>query len=62
MRTRINPILEKIGSTLEQRLQPITTEPLPKRWVELIHFQNERERMGEESMKADVDKAKRTAR
>jgi hypothetical protein len=40
---RRNPILYLIGKTLQVREHDIAHEPLPKRWVELIHHLNEQE-------------------
>lgn len=34
----------RLRSALQQRLDVILHEPLPKRWVDLIHELNERER------------------
>ena len=39
-----NPILWRLGQTLQDREEEITHEPLPKRWVDLIHRLNELER------------------
>jgi hypothetical protein len=37
-------ILERIGKTLRGHDEDITHEPLPRRWVDLIHFLDEQER------------------
>jgi hypothetical protein len=37
-------ILERLGKTLHVRMDEITHEPLPRRWVDLIHHLNEEER------------------
>ena len=36
-------ILQRLGKALNVRLDDITHEPLPERWVELIHHLNEQE-------------------
>jgi len=38
------PVFQHVGRMLQNRLAPITKEPLPERWVELIHYLNEKER------------------
>ena len=43
MRQGQDPILGRLGKALHDE---ITREPLPKRWVELIHCLDERERLG----------------
>jgi hypothetical protein len=37
-------ILQRLGRTLRGHDEPITHEPLPRRWVDLIHFLDEQER------------------
>ena len=37
-------ILQRLGKTLHVQLDYITHDPLPRRWVELIHYLNEQER------------------
>ena len=39
-----NSILRRIGKVLHDQENDITREPLPRRWVELIHRLNEEER------------------
>jgi hypothetical protein len=39
-----SPIIARIGRALHQQLEQDVHEPLPERWVELIHFLNEKER------------------
>lgn len=43
--------LEQFGKFLRDKFDPITKKPLPKRWVELIHYLNKKERQerGEEA-------------
>ena len=38
------PVLQHVGKMLQTQFAPITKEPLPERWVELIHYLNEKER------------------
>ena len=45
-------ILQRLGKALHVQMDDITHEPLPHRWVELIHYLNEQEKMRE-----DVDRA-----
>ena len=37
-------ILQRLGKTLHVRMDDITHEPLPRRWVELILYLEEQER------------------
>ena len=37
-------ILQRLGKTLIVRLDDVTHEPLPQRWVDLIQHLNEQER------------------
>jgi len=37
-------ILQRLGRTLRGHDEYITREPLPRRWVDLIHFLDEQER------------------
>ena len=39
-------ILERLGKALHVGMDDITHEPLPRRWVELILFLEEKERAG----------------
>ena len=43
MRQGDRSFVRRLGKTL-QRLDDITEEPLPRRWVELIHYLDELER------------------
>ena len=36
--------MQRLGKTLHVQLDDITHDPLPRRWVELIHYLNEQER------------------
>lgn len=38
------PIFERIGKVLHDQLDDVLREPLPDRWVDLIHFLNAKER------------------
>ena len=38
-------ILQRIGKVLRAQNDDITDEPVPTRWVDLIHHLNERERI-----------------
>ena len=37
-------VLQRLGKALHVRLDDITHEPLPRRWIDLIHYLNEEER------------------
>jgi hypothetical protein len=39
-----SPIIAGIAKVLHERLEHEVDEPLPERWVELIHYLNEKER------------------
>jgi hypothetical protein len=39
-----SPIVTDIGKALSQRFEQDVHEPLPERWVDLIHHLNEKER------------------
>jgi len=39
-----DPILRRLGKLLHDQDEDITHEPVPKRWVALIHFLDEQER------------------
>jgi len=43
-RAEPSPIIARIGRVLHEQLQHDVHEPLPERWVDLIHFLNEKER------------------
>ena len=38
------PIFQRIGKVLHDQLDDVVREPLPDRWVDLIHFLNAKER------------------
>ena len=38
------PIIERIGKVLHDQLDDVVREPLPQRWVDLIHFLNAKDR------------------
>jgi anti-sigma factor NepR-like protein len=46
-----SPIVERIKSALHAQYDAILNEPLPERWVDLIHRLNEQERRQRESEK-----------
>lgn len=41
---RVHSILERINATLREQYAEVASEPLPKRWIDLIIHLNERER------------------
>jgi hypothetical protein len=43
-----DPILRRLGKLLHDQDEDITHEPVPKRWVDLIHFLDEQERKRDE--------------
>ena len=46
-------ILRRLGKLLHDQDDDITHEPLPKRWVDLIHFLDEKERKRDEGQLAE---------
>jgi hypothetical protein len=44
MRPGEKSILRRLGKVLHVGTEDITHEPLPQRWVELIHYLDEQER------------------
>jgi hypothetical protein len=46
-------ILQRLGKALHVRMDDVTHEPLPRRWVELIHHLNEEERTRERVPQAE---------
>jgi lysyl-tRNA synthetase class I len=48
-----NSILRLLGRVLHDQDDEITHEPLPKRWVDLIHFLDEQERKNYERSLGD---------
>ena len=46
-------ILQRLGKALHVQMDDITHEPLPERWVELIHQLNEQERTRERVQQAE---------
>jgi hypothetical protein len=47
-------ILQRLGKALNVRLDDFTHEPLPERWVELIHHLNEQEQKASERHDPDI--------
>ena len=45
MRHAYSPAFQRIGKALHAQYDDITKQPLPKRWVDLINYLNEKERM-----------------
>jgi hypothetical protein len=43
--------LQYVSKTLHAKFDHITEEPLPERWVELIHYLNEIERQQEQMLR-----------
>ena len=43
-----DPILRRLGKLLHDQDEDITHEPVPKRWVDLIHFLDAQERKRDE--------------
>jgi hypothetical protein len=49
-------MLARIGHALHGRMTTVVREPLPARWVELIHYLNQRERsLGREGVSQEDD-------
>jgi hypothetical protein len=49
MRQPQNPILERIRKALHAQYDDTVNEPLPQRWVDLIRYLNEKDRMRSET-------------
>jgi anti-sigma factor NepR-like protein len=54
--------LQKIGQALRANFDAVALEPLPERWVDLIHHLNERERAGGEQRPHDKPRTSRNPR
>jgi len=50
-------IVERIRSALHAQYDAILNEPLPERWVDLIHRLNEQERLQRESQRPKQPRA-----
>jgi len=48
-------ILRRIGNALRGQSEDITHEPMPKRWVDLVHFLDEQERKRGECAKPETE-------
>jgi hypothetical protein len=48
-------ILERLGKALHVDMDDITREPLPRRWVELIHYLDEDEQKRAHGRQTDKD-------
>ena len=49
-----DPNLHRLGKLLHDQEEDITHEPVPKRWVELIHFLDEQERKRDEGRQRET--------
>ena len=54
-------ILQRLGKALNVRLDDVTHEPLPQRWVELIKHLNEQEKAQERAQNAELKRRGRPA-
>ncbi len=52
-----NKVLWRLGKTLHLYFDGIANEPLPKRWVELIHQLNEQDRVRAQSERLRLPRA-----
>ena len=48
-------ILERLGKALHVRMDEILHEPLPERWVDLIHYLDEKERTQREAPQPETE-------
>ena len=63
MRPGEKSILRRLGKVLHVGTEDITHEPLPQRWVELIHYLDEQERERTECHAPEAEPSvRRTAR
>jgi hypothetical protein len=60
--TQPSPILSGIGRALQERLEHDVHEALPERWVDLIHYLNDKERAALVTKPPRSRKDPRTAR
>jgi hypothetical protein len=44
---QVPEFVQRIGKTLQERGKDTTLEPLPERWVDLIHYLDQKERQEE---------------
>jgi hypothetical protein len=51
----------EIGKRLRHQSNDITHEPLPRRWVDLIHYLNEEERKQSEARQPETEPRRRRA-
>ena len=52
-------ILQRLGKVLHVRMDDITHEPLPRRWVDLIHYLDEQERKRVKRSQAETGRQRR---
>lgn len=52
----LHSILERLGKALHARHDKIANEPLPERWVDLIHYLDDKERQQAEPPKRESQK------
>ena len=57
MRHRHDAVVERVGTTLHVRMDDITHEPMPRRWVELIHYLDKQEGMQSERLHRETSGA-----
>ena len=50
----LHSILERLGNALHRRYDNIANEPLPERWVDLIHHLDEQERQQSEAPRRET--------
>jgi hypothetical protein len=60
MQQREDTILQRLGKVLHLRLDDITHEALPRRWVDLIHYLDEEEGKRSERSRAEARLRDRT--
>ena len=51
----LQSILERIGHALRTEHDKITNEPLPSRWVDLIHYLDDKDRQQAASRKPETE-------
>ena len=57
MSVKKNQNLVAMGKNLRNRDEDITHQPLPRRWVDLIHYLDEQERLSSERSKPRAEPA-----
>jgi hypothetical protein len=55
MRQRNDSILRRLAGALQDQYDDIARQPLPRRWVDLIHYLDEQERKAAERSQTETE-------